>query len=155
MFTVVYETWDMGECPVPVRYNEKIPKHELNIEKSTVRGRPVKIISANPATRIKIENSPVHSPVVLKDYSQLRYLLRRHYRRSKWKGLVYQLIDGLIEDLRWGELLRSRNLQPHDFAWVWDKFIREYKNALCISPNTLNMIPRLERQPWLREYFEK
>lgn len=155
MFLVVYETRDFGEDnATPVCYNEKIPKHEVNLEKSTVRGRPVKIISARPVSKIKIENSPT-AVVVLEDYSQLRDLLYRHYRRSKWKMLVYSLINTFIEDLQWEELLRSRGYTPHTFQWVWDKFVCEYKKALCISPNTLHMIPRLERQTWLRAYLDK
>ena len=69
--------------------------------------------------------------------------------------LVLMLVDDFIKDLVWEEVLKERGFQPKPFSYHWERFKKKYHESLRWSPNTRNMMPRLESMPWLRVYLDE
>lgn len=156
MIRVEYETRCLeGNKAKVLRCVEVIPAHEIDLRTGRVRGVPVTIIEHNPCSQFKEKATPAVRSRRREDFSDLRKSFTRHYRRSKWKALVLILVDDFIKDLVWEEVLKERGFTPKPFSYHWERFKKKYREALWFSPNTRNMIPRLESKPWLREHLDE
>ncbi|EMO0962821.1 TPA: hypothetical protein NV740_000029 [Escherichia coli] len=156
MIRVEYETRCLEDNRAKaLRCVEIVPAHELDIQAGKVRGVPVKIVQHSHCSQYKEKAVPAVRSSKREDFSELRKCFQRHYRRSKWKVLVLMLVDDFIKDLVWEEVLKERGFQPKPFSYHWERFKKKYHESLRWSPNTRNMMPRLESMPWLRVYLDE
>lgn len=154
MYRVVYEKRIASDtCIETKRCIEVVPAHELNFTESKLRGSVVKILNL---TVLKIK---VHQPNNTKrrylrpQFERLREQLYKHFRRSKSRLFVRLLIDDFIADLEWNDLCKQAGFKPRSFADLWYKFKHRFSKELWWSPNTKNMMGRLECQCWVKEHM--
>ncbi|HFR8306831.1 TPA: hypothetical protein ACHX5W_003877 [Salmonella enterica] len=157
MIRVAYETRDTDGTRINViRRVELVPQHELNIADSSLRGTPVKILNLTRRSFHHSKTSPAIRSSKRKSYADLKRRLSRHFRRSAWKALVEVLVDEhLIQRLEWEEVLREAGYPTKPFSYHWHHFKKQFHDALQVSPNTRNMIHRLEKMDWLLPYLEE
>lgn len=151
MYRVVYERRVIkDDCVSKHKHVEVVPAHELNFSESTLRGNVITILHA---TKLKIK-LPECNPSVRRytkpQYEELRTQLYKHFRRSKSRLFVRLLIDDFITDLEWNDLCLQAGYKEKPFADMWHKFKHKFAHELWWSPNTKNMMSRLESQEWVR-----
>jgi hypothetical protein len=159
MQRVVYETRQHSDDGVKsVRISEQVADCEFDLNRSTVRGQPVKILNHRHVNIAIPKTTPAIRPGRKADYQCLKNHLYRHYRRSDWKEFVCLMIDDFIKDLEWEIVLGNAGFKTKPFAYHWERFKKLYLKSI---PNcrrtwsTRNMLPRLEQQPWLLVYLEE
>lgn len=156
MIRVVYETRCERDCGAElVRRVEMVSECELNLAKSTLRGTPVTVLQHHRFNIALPKATPAIRTSTKKNYNALKVALYRHFRRSSWNQLVYLLVDDLIKDLEWEDVLANAGYPPKHFSYVWHRFKKQFVKELRYSPATRDMLPRLERQPWLLAYLEE
>lgn len=141
----------------PVCRSEMIPVHEINAKASTIRGVPVRFIEIGKHRANKtIKTTPAVRSSKRRDFSELKHLLYRFYRRSVWKQSVALVIDDFIRALEWEEVLKEAGgFKTHPFSYHWHLFKKQYDHELRWSPSTRRMFLRLERQDWLLPYLDE
>jgi len=155
MYRVVYETREQRDCDaIVVKRTERLPAAAVDLQKSTVRGVPVNILHHHHI-KLALPKSTPAMRTSRKNYNDLKIHLYRHFRRSSWRESVYLVIDGFIKDLEWEEVLREAKMDTKSFTYHWHRFTKQFVHELRWSPNTRNMLPRLERQTWLLAYLEE
>lgn len=158
MLRVVYETRSLdGTASKPVCCSELIPVHEIDAKASKIRGIPVKIIEVSKHRENKtIKTTTAMRSSKRRDFSDLKHLLNRFYRRSAWKQSVALVIDDFIKALEWEEVLKEAGGFPIiPFSHHWHQFKKQYDHELRWSPATVKMFSRLEQQDWLLPYMDK
>ncbi|QXO09535.1 hypothetical protein pEaSNUABM11_00111 [Erwinia phage pEa_SNUABM_11] len=159
MQRVVYETRQQCEAGVEsIRVCEQVANCDLDLQRSTVRGQPVKILTHHPVHFGLPKTTPAIRPCAKVDYQLLKRQLERHYRRSYWKQLVMMMVEELIKDLEWEVVLGNAGFKTKSFTYHWERFKKLYLKSIpsCRrSWPTRNMLPRLEQQPWLLAYLEE
>lgn len=156
MLRVVYETRSLDDIHAKtIRCVEQVPKHELDIKSGKLRGTPVNIIQYSVCSTFKESTTPAIRSSPRRNFADLRHRLLRHYRRSSWKSLVEILVNDFIRDLEWEEVLKEAGYPTKPFSYHWHHFKLQYHVALRWSPNTRNMMKRLETMDWLQVYLEE
>lgn len=157
MIRVAYETRTVDDLHANVlRCVELVPVNELDLEAGTLRGQPVKILHHSRCSNYKDKTTPAIRTSKRKSFADLKYRLSRHFRRSAWKALVEVVVEEhLIKKLEWEEILKEAGYPTKPFSYHWHHFKKQYHDALRWSPNTRNMIHRLEQMDWLRPYLEE
>lgn len=150
MYRVVYEKRvAVNDDVVKRRSIEVVPAHELNLSASTLRGSVITILHAHKL-KLTLPKENVNVRRYTKpQYEELRKQLYKHFRRSKSRLFVRLLIDDFITDLEWNDLCTQAGFKERPFADLWYKFKHKFVRELWWSPNTKNMMPRLETQGWL------
>ncbi|ENE2810096.1 hypothetical protein ABM698_000148 [Salmonella enterica subsp. enterica serovar Newport] len=156
MKRVVYEKWiSCEEGPKRVRCVDVVPTYEVNEAASTLRGSTVNFLSVK-SVELKLPQQPRPTTKYSgPQFEPLRQHLYGHYRRSSWRACVELLIDDLIVDLEWDRVVAQAGYDQIPFQVRWNKFKEAYHKELCWSPNTRNMMRRLETMPWLQPYLNQ
>lgn len=154
MKRVVYEKWISSEHgPHKVRCVDVVPPHEVNVAASTLRGSTVNFLSVK-TVELRLPQQPrTTTRYTGPKFEPLRQHLYRHYRRSTWRKAVELLIDELITDLEWDWVVTQAGYDQIPFHVRWEAFKVRYHRELYWSPNTRNMMCRLETMPWLLSYL--
>lgn len=150
MYRVVYEKRvATDEGVVKNLHVEVVPAHELNLSASTLRGSVITILHTSKMKHYIPRENATSRRYTKPQFEDLRTQLYKHFRRSKSRLYVRLLIDDFITDLEWNDICRQAGYKERPFADLWHKFKHKFAHELWWSPNTKNMMPRLESQGWL------
>lgn len=154
MKRVVFEKWiSCEDGPKKVRAVDLVPDGDVDVDRCTLRGSAVNFLCIQ-TVELKLPRQPrTTTRYTGPKYEPLRQRLYKHYRRSSWRIAVELLIDELILDLEWDWVVAQAGYDQVPFSARWQKFKKEYHKQLFWSPNTRNMMRRLETMPWLQTYL--
>ena len=157
MLRVVFDTRiDMNGDLVVARLDQRICPQDLDIENGIIAGRPVvRLVSIEEIKNEVCRSKPRRPHKVRSEaWRQLHSQISRRVATSKYAVLFEDALSKLALDMEWDAVVRRAGFRGVPFWEIWTKFRDSCLKVFWFSPNTRNMIKRVERESWLAPLIE-
>jgi hypothetical protein len=157
MLRVVFDTRiDVNGSLVAARLDQRICPQDLDIENGIIAGRPVvRLVSIEEIKNEVCRPLTRRRMVVRSDaWRQLHSQISRRMASSKYSLLFEDALCQLERDMEWDAVVRRAGFRGVPFWELWKKFKDSCLKVFWFSPNTRNMIKRVERESWLAPLIE-
>lgn len=157
MLRVVFDTRiDVNGSFVVARLDKRICPQDLDIENGIIAGRPVvRLVSIEEIKNDVCRPTTKRRRVVRSEaWRQLHSQISRRMASSKYSVLFEDALHQLAQDMEWNAVVRRAGFRGVPFWELWTKFKDSCLKVFWFSPNTRNMIKRVERETWLAPLIE-